>query len=232
MTLFFNERMSPAEVGRSRVLDWDGCRWARDLGGLPTRDGRATRRGAVARAGSLDEVTPTGWRAIEAHGIRTVVDLRNDDEVPPTRREVVRVALDGIEHRDFWDHWSSGPWFGTPLYYGPFLERFPDRAAAAVRAIATAPPGGVLFHCGRGRDRTGLVAILVLAAVGVPAGEIAADYELSDAGDESDRWLAAQGTSPGAVIEQLLAELDVEAALRRGGLGDAELAALRARLVE
>ena len=46
-------------------------------------------------------------------------------------------------------------------------------------AIAYARPGGVLFHCMGGRDRTGMITMLVLGLVGVAPEDIAADYELS-----------------------------------------------------
>ena len=208
----------------SRILDWEGCAWARDLGGLPTADGRETRHGRVVRAGNLDAATPAAWSAIEAYGVRTIVDLRNDDEraVVPSRLPVVHRPLDGMEHRDFWDHWSTVAGFGTPEYYGPFLDRFPDRIAAAMRAIAEAPPGAVIYHCVRGRDRTGLVTVLLLALARVHADAIVADYELSQ--EEPD--------GAGDLIPPLLERLDVEDYLRRSGLGDEELAALRARLVE
>ena len=90
------------------------------------------------------------------------------------------------------------------------------------------------MHCGIGRDRTGLVVILLLGMAGVVAGEIAADYALSEprvpfggVGDFYER----SGTTPEQVIAGLLAGLDVEAYLRAAGVGDADLAALRARLL-
>ena len=207
-----------------RLLDWDGCAWARDLGGLPLERGGTTRHGGLVRAGHLDSVTPAGWHAIEAHGIRTIVDLRNhgERESVPTRLPVVHVALDAMEDREFWDHWSTVPGFGTPEYYAPFLERFPHRVAETMRAIATAPPGGVVYHCVRGRDRAGLVTILVLTLAGVDTDAIVADYALSQ-DDDADH---------GELIRDLVAGLDVEAYLRGGGLRDEEIAALRARLVE
>src|SRR3954464_11870768 len=67
--------------GMSRHLDWEGCFNVRDLGGLATGDGRETRRGAVARADALDRLTARGWTALVEHGVRTVVDLRNDSEI-------------------------------------------------------------------------------------------------------------------------------------------------------
>ena len=143
-----------------RQLDWDGCFNVRDLGGLRTADGRAVRRGALVRADALERLTAAGWRALEAHGVRTVVDLRNADEIGadaaprPAGLTTVRLALDRIEDREFWDRWSNGPVFGTPLYYRPHLDRFAHASAAVVAAIAHAAPGGVAYHCAGGRDRT------------------------------------------------------------------------------
>ena len=220
-------------------LDWPGVHNARDLGGLPAAGG-TTRAGALVRSDSLQALTAEGWDALLAHGVRTVVDLRNEEERGPDaapRPDAVttlHVPLDGWHDREFWDVWASGPQFGTPLYYGPHLERHPDRSAAAVAAIATAPPGGVAFHCQGGRDRSGQVAMLVLALLGVPAAEIAADYALSGGGDDGRElaaFLAGRETTAERVIEDLLAEVDVEAALRGGGLDDAAIAALRARAV-
>jgi hypothetical protein len=115
-----------------RQLDWEGCANVRDLGGLPTVDGRETAWAAVVRGDTPDNLTPAGWDALLAHGIRTIVDLRNDDErtteaARPAEVATVQVALDGVEDGEFWSEWASGPQFGTPLYYRPHLERFPER---------------------------------------------------------------------------------------------------------
>jgi protein-tyrosine phosphatase len=228
-------------MSAERILDWEGCRYVRDLGGLRTRDGRVTRTGALVRADGIDRLSAAGWAALEAHGVRTVIDLRNDDELGPDRAPrpgsvtTVHLALDGMHDREFWDVWQSGPQFGTPLYYAPFLERFPDRTAGVIAAIARAPAGGVLFHCGRGRDRTGLISIVVLSLAGVAPEEVAADYDLSvDAEQDPElaTYLRDQGTSAGEVIVTMLAGFDAEAYLRRAGLADADLRAVRERLAD
>src|SRR3954453_22259393 len=87
----------------ARHLDWDGCRNVRDLGGLPTADGRVTRVGALVRADALDRLTTAGWAALWGHGVRTVVDLRNADELRPDGAPrhadlaTLHVPLDGVE---------------------------------------------------------------------------------------------------------------------------------------
>jgi hypothetical protein len=216
-------------------LTWEGCSNVRDLGGLPTADGGETAYGAVVRGDCPDRLTAAGWEALAAHGIRTIVDLRNEDELRP---ELVRPAgvttvhepLDGVEDTDFWDEWGTGPQFGTPLYYRPHLERFPERNAAVLQAIGRAEPGGVLVHCVGGQDRTGQIAMLLLALAGVPAEEIAADYRLSG-NREGEEFLASQGTSSTEVILATLAELDVEGYLRAGGVSATDVTQIRRRLV-
>lgn len=232
-----------------RRLTWEGCFNARDLGGLPCRDGRTTKRGAVLRADSLDDLTPTGWDAVLAHGVRTVIDLRNDDERVlrdrPSQLRTVHLPVDQIEDREFWDVWSNGWQFGTPLFYLPHLRRFPNRTARVIAAIARAEPGGVVFHCRAGRDRTGLVALLLLSLVDVEPATIADDYELSregvraqhvhlgtpDPSKEIDAFMSSRGTTTRAALLETIRELDWSAWMRDGGLADEDLAALRARLV-
>jgi len=95
------------------------------------------------------------------------------------------------------------------------------------------------------RDRTGMIAMVLLALVGVEPGAIAADYALSaprlpglfarrgetDTRVDVDALAAAAGTSTSAMLRDALAAVDLEAVLARGGLDPAGVDALRARLV-
>jgi hypothetical protein len=232
----------------SRHLEWDGCFNVRDLGGLPAAGGRRTRWGAVVRADAVDRLTTSGWDALRAHGVRTIIDLRNADELRPDVAlrppdvATLHLALDGIEDTEFWDHWKEQ---APPLYYGPFLGRFAGRVVDVVGAVAKARPGGVLIHCVGGRDRTGLVAMLLLAVAGVSADDIADDHALSaerlvamyarsgepDQGAIIDGFLEREGTTARELILTTLASLDVEDYLRAAGLHDDDLAAVRDRLL-
>jgi protein-tyrosine phosphatase len=233
-----------------RHLGWQGIYNARDLGGLALAGGGLTASGEIVRSDSLQELTSQGWEEVEAYGIRTVVDLRNESEIGadaalrPGSIETVNVPLDVVEDRDFWEVWGNGPEFATPLYYRPHLERFPARSAEVLRAIARARPGGVVFHCQGGRDRAGQVSMLVLALAGVEPEAIAADYGLSDArlaplyrsrgeADEAPKiaaFLRERGTTAGELIVETLAGFDVEAAMRGAGLEERDLVAIRGRL--
>lgn len=222
-----------------RHLDWEGCFNARDLGGLPTRDGSTTRWRRLIRSDAVDPSSP----ALDEYGVSTIIDLRNDDE-RPAGLDSLHIPLDVTDDREFWDVWASGWQFGTPLYYGPHLERHPERSAAVIKAIAHAEPGGVVFHCGGGRDRAGQIAMLVLALAGVEPEAIAEDYALSadrlraryaargeeDQSEMIERHLAEQGTTVEEVMLETVRSIDAEAVLRAGGATDEDFARIRERL--
>jgi protein-tyrosine phosphatase len=238
-------------VTADRHLDWSGCWNARDLGGLPAGDGREIRRAAAVRADALDGLTTAGWAALCDHGVRTVIDLRNDDErgdyvaLLPDGLTTIHLPLDAIDDSEFWNEWENGPQFATPLYYRSHIERFPERSAAVLAAIAHARPGGVAFHCFSGRDRTGQIAMIMLALAGVAPSDIAGDYMLSyerlparhaergerDPGPLLGAFLADRSTTASDLIIDTLTSLDIEAHMRAGGLTDGDLSALRARLL-
>lgn len=236
-----------------RFLGWDGCSNVRDLGGLATCDGATTRWGQLIRSESADRLSPDGWRALEAYGIRTVIDLRNDDEIggSPARSETVttiRVPIDDIADTQMWEYFESEGYGGLgPLYYPEFMRRKPERCAAAIAAIAAAVPGGVLIHCAAGRDRTGLVSLLALAVADVPAGVIAADHALTDellavaqpdrrpfTPSDFDYLYTDRGTTPESVITDIVdgttLGTGVHEYLRTAGVTEEELTAVRRRL--
>jgi hypothetical protein len=66
-----------------RAIWWEGFYNARDLGGLPTISGAATRYGVLIRSADPRFVTAVGWQSAVDAGFRTVLDLRNDDEAEP-----------------------------------------------------------------------------------------------------------------------------------------------------
>src|SRR4029077_8675104 len=67
----------------------------------------------------------------------------------------------------------------SPLYFRAMLAEQPQPVITALRAIASAAPGCVVFHCAGGKDRTGLLALVLLTLAGTTPGEIIADYLLS-----------------------------------------------------
>jgi protein-tyrosine phosphatase len=247
---------------RSRAIQWDGCLNVRDLGGLPTEDGGETRAGQVIRADNVGRLTDAGWRTVAEHGITRIVDLRWPEEAaddPPRDGsiEVVEVSvlgetlekerqyfreldaqLDGVD--DVADHYAWS--------YVEFLERNRGRFGRAMAAIADAG-GPVIVHCMGGKDRTGLVAALLLRLAGVSPEEIGRDYALSgpnlavhlqgwlaEAPTEVDRRRREKlSTTPADAMRRVVATIEqrygsVGAYLEAGGVSAAQVERLRRRL--
>lgn len=200
------------------------------------------------RADALDRLTRDGWTALHRHGVRTVIDLRNPDQrgadVAARPDDVTTVRLPFEDEHDpiFWREWADTGLFATPLYFMPFVERFPHKIAALVNAVAEAPAGGVAIHCGIGRDRTGLAALVLLVAAGVTRAAIVRDYlfsdrelassehESRDVGEKVDALLAAHGTTAVASIERAYEDLCSSDALRSSVVAEEDLAVVRHRL--
>jgi protein-tyrosine phosphatase len=248
---------------RSRDLVWDGLLNVRDLGGHPTEDGGKTRFGSIVRADSVRQLSDEGWKALVDYGVKTVVDLRADEELeadPPAELpvEVLHVPFMETDRSD----WQAiegeldaavkaAPDTATATrdVYLIFLERFDRNVAAAVRAVADAPAGGVVIHCAGGKDRTGLLTAFLLHVAGVGTDEIAQDYALSEERlrTRHEQWLAQAESeeererlqrisqTPADSMKGVFEELErrygsVEEFLRQAGLTDDELARARSRL--
>lgn len=219
----------------------DGLANARDLGDLPLTGGGVTPSGVFFRSETVDRVTARGWAQLRTAGIRTIVDLRRPDEreldrgTRPDWLTTVPVDLDGPLDGPFWERrWQNGIGACSADYYLPHLDAMPERTGAALIALAGAPPGGVLFHCAGGRDRTGLVAMVLLRLAGVEPEAIVDDYletlrrgdliaelhQMRSAEPRIAELLAATGTTPEREFRSALAGLDVEALPRTAGLDD------------
>jgi protein-tyrosine phosphatase len=93
--------------------------------------------------------------------------------------------------------------------YPEMMQKGGHRLAAAVETIANVDDP-VVFNCAAGKDRTGLVAMLILGAIGVPDDVVVADFELSNAGlDRLRKWaesndsnlMARLGNAPAAFLD-------------------------------
>jgi protein-tyrosine phosphatase len=227
-----------------RELSWDGCVNVRDLGGLGQ-----VRPGAVVRMEAPTRLTDAGWAAARAHGVRTVVDLRDADEREPDLAPrpagitTVHVPQDPVG-TPFYEHWKKIDNLASPLYFPAMLAEHPQPVVTAVRAIANAEPGCVVFHCAGGKDRTGLIALVLLTLAEAPPEEIIADYLLTydrmkqrydelgarDQLTAVTEFLASRNTTIEASLTSTIASLTMPGFLLENGLAGTELTALRTRL--
>jgi protein-tyrosine phosphatase len=171
----------------ARVLGLDGAYNVRDLGHLPVRGGRATRCGLVYRADSLDWLTPDDRHLLfDTLSVGTVIDLRTLREAGGDGRSDARL-LPGVrtlsiplipdEEMEL-EPFPAGDPAAIGEHYVGYLDGGGVEARAVLEAIAESVDAGspVLFHCAAGRDRTGVVAALVLLILGVTRSAVIADY--------------------------------------------------------
>jgi len=224
----------------NRILNWEGCNNVRDLGSMDASNGSKTRWGALVRGDHPAKLTENGWSALYEHGIRTIVSLRTygfdekdyfEVKPPYSDIETLIVETEDVTDQEFVEKWASSELWCTPLYYLDAIARWPQRHAAALQAIAQAKPGGVLFHCKRGHDRTGIISLLLLSLVGVSHEDILADYELS-VDTEREEILAREGTTTRDVILKTISQLNAEEYLLSGDMTQADIDAIRARFLE
>ncbi|TDB83276.1 tyrosine-protein phosphatase, partial [Actinomadura sp. 7K534] len=197
----------------TRWIDLNGAVNARDLGGLPTTDGRTTRRARILRSDNLQHLTVTDVRLLlDDYALKNIIDLRSSAEVrlegpgPLTRVPSITVHHlslfpEGGRHTDAaadtveidkvlpWQNGtaqSPGPDRPTGHYLG-YLNDRGDSIVTALR-VMTRTDGAALVHCAAGKDRTGVVCALALDAAGVTREAIVADY--AQTGDRIDAVLS------------------------------------------
>jgi protein tyrosine/serine phosphatase len=156
----------------------------RDLGGLPAADDRTVHCGRLYRSDSLHRLTDEEARKLAALGVRSVLDLRRPGEIERDGRVPELPGMIYFNLHPSHREWNLGPYDGDPGRY--LADRYLDMAqegidglGAALRLISDADRAPVVVHCFAGKDRTGVLAALTLALLGVPEADIIADYAAS-----------------------------------------------------
>ncbi|MFJ6726438.1 tyrosine-protein phosphatase [Streptomyces sp. NPDC091281] len=173
----------------------------RDVGGLPTTDGRRVRHGVLFRSGHLAHATAEDAAFLSSLGLHTVFDFRNaadqklegpDVELPGTRNVNLPLS-DPADGAEFWKMVRDGDLAQLREILGD--GKGADRMIQSYRAIVrerTAEHSRVLhalaedsvpalMHCAAGKDRAGLSIAVTLLALGVEREAIVADYLESNA---------------------------------------------------
>jgi protein-tyrosine phosphatase len=179
---------------RERLVALEGALNWRDLGGYLTADGRVTRWGCVYRSDGLDQLTDTDLDLIADLGIRLVIDFRVDREVgenpsrlpdhPDLRQQRLPIGGDEVEGRSVLETILAGD---VRVYtveemaevYERLLEDFASSFGEVLTHAADHANHPMVFHCTAGKDRTGLMAMLLLGVLGVSDDDIVLDYELT-----------------------------------------------------
>jgi len=190
-----------------RDLSLQAAENVRDLGGYRTVDGDRTCFGRFVRSGDMDQLTAADRATLITHGVGTVVDLRMKWEIA----EKPNVFSDSEEVNflvhDFWgdrfDDYRSSDRTASPAkkladLYCAGLTKSGFVMAEIMQTFADSSQHGYAFHCRSGKDRTGLVAAVLLAIARVPEQTICADFALTSVYLNTEAVNPIDASTPGA----------------------------------
>jgi len=213
----------PSGVPSERSLNLKNAPNARDAGGYLTEDGRIVGWNLLYRSDKLSKITQAECDVVQAAGIKTIIDLRNDEE----RRTAPDVAclFDFAEYKSVPIEVEAAS--RIEGYKAMITKADLGAPIAAIFAVLAERDNlPVLIHCSAWKDRAGGIVALVHLLLGVHPDDVMADYLLSNrAGkDVKAEWLQA-------ALEQLDAEGGIEVFLNKRGIGPKIQQAVRANLL-
>jgi protein tyrosine/serine phosphatase len=179
---------------QDRVWTLDGVVNFRDFGGYPTKSGAQVKRGRLFRSAQFHEATDADVAKLDALGAGFIVDLRRPEEraAQPYRwpGDAVRTVKNDEGPMHLPPHVAV--LMETDLTAGkveqfmqdtyasyPFEARYRDLFRDFLHGLL-AEERPAIIHCAAGKDRTGLLAALTLAALETPHDAIVADYEMTN----------------------------------------------------
>jgi protein-tyrosine phosphatase len=244
----------------SRSLEFDGCVNFRDLGGYRTVDGHRLGWRRLFRADGLSKLSDADHRRLTELGVVTVIDLRTVDEAKqrgrfPVDRVPVRYfdlpLTDVLPTPEELPSWREASYVAGR--YAQMVAEGGPALGVAFEVLGSGDSLPAVFHCSAGKDRTGVLAALILAFLGVPDETIVGDYSLSaqamvrllerlkaeypDAVEEVERFAPAVLQVVPQTMEEFLASLRADYGSYDGladalGVTDAVAGLRRAVLVE
>lgn len=194
-----------------RMLILSGARNVRDLGGYPAADNLRVRWGRLYRSAELNTLTAGDLEILTGLGLKTIIDFRRPGEIeespdlrPSSLVESINLPIDPGSFTAYIRAFGARRPGGEVMagLYRIMIRDFQEPLAEFLALAAEPERGPLLFHCAAGKDRTGIAAALLLAALGVDREIIFQDYLLSNPGlgDKYDHLLKTQPELAPAVV--------------------------------
>ena len=188
--------ISPSEdtlIASEREIPFAKAKNFRDLGGLPTTDGRRVKWGLIYRSGKLDKLSNVDHLQLQSLGMKTVVDFRSDQEVEeepdklPVGIHYQRVVI-GVDQAIDRDKLLDSLKTMTPEQSSNLLVEANKLFAGSsakdyipfIQMVSDPEKLPLVYHCTAGKDRTGFATALVLSALGVDRETIMQDFLMSN----------------------------------------------------
>lgn len=151
----------------------------RDIGGYPTKNG-STKFGRFLRCGIVN--TPEDWEIekLSSLGVRTVIDLRGTYEAAETPLHLDRIPGADVYNLPLYEfNVATKEGMNLPLnkIYDMIINTQQEHILMVLKTIAGAKDGVIMYNCFFGKDRTGILTMLLLSIAGVAEDDIIADYQ-------------------------------------------------------
>lgn len=192
-------------------LPLENVKNARELGGVPTMDGKLVKWGRFLRTASLDDISINDIQTLKDYGVESVIDLRRESEIPFDKQSHKEIK----ENFNF-NHISLAPneeftkeqinqIINREVSIGSTYRNLIDNFSKIrqIMDVFAETEGITLFHCQEGKDRTGIIAMILMGLANVARADIIADYEVSSAYlgyveryDEKEPYSVFRITSP------------------------------------
>lgn len=184
---------------RTERIKLKGVNNMRDLGGLPAADGKRIKSGRLIRSGRLYKLPAKTVAALENMGVDTVVDMRLDKEIETRRPTLIKTAeyyylplvctaTPGIttgksmagtmrkESRRIEEEFGNADNYMISMYKYILFEEESQKKLKTIFDLILKEENCIIWHCNSGKDRAGLVSMLVEGALGVSREDIVDDY--------------------------------------------------------
>lgn len=197
----------PGEVGskKAQAVDFDDVDNCRQLGGYKTMDGKTVKSDILFRSGKLSKLEDDGFEAFYKKNITDIIDLRIPEEVshrPDPKLDnakshvinladtastfymysVLGVKTNSSNYKEILDTIAKTPMNLGEMYIEGIIDS--DYGRQALKRVFSVfvnhKDGAILWHCTGGKDRTGIVAALLLSALNVDRETVLNDYELTN----------------------------------------------------
>lgn len=152
----------------------------RDLGGYPSKYG-CTKFGRFIRCGTVSRPTEEDIKNLSELNILAVIDLRGDFECNNQPNDFERLT-NNVKHVSLYElnvAEAKNVKMTLSEVYEFIIDNYKDNICKVLNTISCAPEGAILYHCFLGKDRTGILSMLLLTIAGVDEDDIVADYQLT-----------------------------------------------------
>lgn len=169
-------------------LPFESIKNARSLGGLPCLDGKVTSWSSFYRSANLDDISENDLRLLKDLNVSSIIDLRRDDEVLQNHKNLDRIK-EGFDYYQI----SLSPRAMRKEEIQRIIDRKDSigksyisiidnyKAVKKIFEILAKSKGACLYHCQEGKDRTGIITMILYGLAKVSRSDIIADYEISSA---------------------------------------------------